>query len=274
MKTTAKEWDQIRAAFASSIMVDTAISSMAQNLDAPDWPIRAKDETPAKYIDLTLAEAVELLQLKGQAPERLDQLASILRETLAFDTPFGEMVAQSEQSATRENQLLKNLARLGIPESFPINLTALSDGTQAFCKLEKLTTLGEFAVFAQGMSQNVIVGGDFKKLLNALSHIDEAALTEVLPFRRGSKGLHLPEALAQAAGAPNSAARAAAAVSWFKDEFTAIEQDLSAGGTLARHFVVLGNPAAEGRAAALLQPHLPASAFKKPGFFSRLFGRK
>ena len=77
------------AAFASSIMVDTALNSLAQNLDGPEWPIKGKEETPAKYIDLTFDEVVELLQLKGQSPERFDQLISLLRETLAFDSPFG-----------------------------------------------------------------------------------------------------------------------------------------------------------------------------------------
>jgi hypothetical protein len=85
-----------------------------------------------------------------------------------------------------------------LPENFPISLTALNADTVEFCKLEKLKTLGEFAVFAQGMSQNVIIGGDFRKLLNALSNLDEATLTEILPFRKGSKGLHLVEALGQA----------------------------------------------------------------------------
>jgi hypothetical protein len=276
MKTTAKDWDEVRTAFSTSIMVDTALSSLAQNLDAPDWPIRDKGETPAKYIDLSFDDAVELLQLKGQKPERLDQLVGMLRETLAFDTPFGEMVAQAEASAGRENQLLKNLARLGVPENFPIALTALDAGTLEFCQLEKLSTLGEFAVFAQGMAQNVIVGGDFKKLLNALSHVDEASLAEVLPFRRGAKGLHLAEALAQAARRPDAAARAELAANWFQEERAAIEKDVAAGGQLARHFVVLGEAATENRAAQLLQPHLrlPARAGKKAGLFGWLFGKK
>ena len=89
------------------------------------------------------------------------------------------MVAQSEASALKDNQLLKNLAKLEIPENFPIGLTALSSDTIEFCKLEHLQTLGEFCIFAQGMSQNVIVGGDFRKLLNALSHIDEASLARM-----------------------------------------------------------------------------------------------
>lgn len=270
MKTTAKDWDQVRTAFASSIMVDTALSSLAQNLDGPDWPIKGKDETPAKYIDLSFDEALEILQLKGQTPERLDQLTDILRETLAFDSPFGDMVEQTAKAEERDNPLVKNMAKLGIPENFPITLTALESGTLEFCKLEKLSTLGEFAVFAQGMSQNVIVGGDFRKLLNALSHVDEAALAEVLPFRRGQKGLHLIEAVAKAAPAPDAPARVELATSWFRDELAALEKDLAAGGSLDRHFVVLGNPALEKRAADLLRPHLrlpQPEAPKKRGLF-------
>jgi hypothetical protein len=284
MKSTPKEWDEVRSAFATSIMVDTSINSLAQNLDGPEWPIKAKDESPAKYIDLTFDEAVELLQLKGQKPELLDQLIGILKETLAFDSPFGEMVEQAKEAAERDNPLLKNLAKLGISENFPITLTALEPGTLEFCKLEGRHTLGEFAVFAQSMAQNVIVGGDFKKLLNALSHVDEAALAEVLPFRRGQKGLHLIEALAHCSRSADGAARAEVAASWFRDDLNAIEQDLAAGGALERHFVVLGNPELERKAQALVRPLLrlpagaaaakPAEEKKKAGLFGWLFGRK
>jgi hypothetical protein len=276
MKSTAKDWDEVRGAFASSIMVDTALSSLAQNLDAPDWPIKGKDETPGKYIDLNFEEVSEALLLMGQKPDRIDQLISILKETLAFDSPFGEMVTQTEAASARDNPLLKNLAKLGIPENFPMALTALDAGTLEFCKLEKLATLAEFAVFAQGMSQTVIVGGDFRKLLNALSHIDEAALAEVLPFRRGAKGLHLVEAVAQAAKTKEAAARVELAGTWFRDELAALEQDLAGGGTWARHFSRLGDPVLEARAAELLRPHLrlpvgSATVKKKGGFFGRLF---
>lgn len=280
MKSTAKDWNEVRAAFATSIMVDTALTSLAQNLDAVDWPIKAKGETPATYIDLDFEEATELLQLKGQPPECIDQLISILKETLAFDNPFGEMVTQSEASAARENQLLKNLAKLGIPENFPVALTALEASTLEFCKLEKLSTLGEFAVFAQGMAQNVIVGGDFKKLLNALSHVDEAALAEVLPYRRGAKGLHLAEALALATRSADAAARTDLAITWFAEELAAIEKDVAAGGVLARHFVMLADAVVEKRAAELVRPHLrlptahsAGAAKKKSGLFGWLFGR-
>lgn len=282
MKSTAKDWNEVRTAFASSIMVDTSLSSLAQNLDGPDWPIKGKDETPAKYIDLTFDEVVELLQLKGQSPERIDQLVALLKETLAFDSPFGDMVEQTQAASERDNPLLKNLAKLGIAENFPISLTALEPGTLEFCKLEKLSTLAEFAVAAQGMSQNVIVGGDFKKLLNALSHVDEATLAEVLPYRRGQKGLHLVEAVAQAVRAPDAVARVELATTWFRDDLAAIEKELAAGGSLERRFVALGDPKLEQRAAELLRPHLrvagkpvPAAApeKKKSGFFG-WFSRK
>lgn len=279
--STVKDWDQVRAAFATSIMVDTSLSSLAQNLDGPPWPIAGKNETPAHYIDLGFEEVIELIQLKGQKPELVDQLIAILRETLAFDNPFGEMVEQTQAASARDNPLLKNLAKLEIPENFPLGLTALEQGTLEFCRLEKLQTLGEFAVFSQTMAQNVIVGGEFKKLLNALSHIDEGALTEVLPFRRGSKGLHLIESLGQAARAADGAARAELASLWFREELAAIEQDLAAGGKLERHFALLGDAALETRAAALLQPHLrlpvaaksTAATKKRSGLFGWLFGK-
>jgi len=276
-EAAAKEWDKIREAFAESIMIDTQLTSLAQNLDGADWPMKGKDETPAKYVELTFAEVQEMLVLKGQPAERFDQLVTILRETLAFDDPFGDMVEQTAESVAKDNTVLKNLTKLGIPGDFPVKLTALTPDTLEFCRLEKLTTLQEFAIFAQGMSQNVIVGGDFKKLLNALSYVDESALSEVLPFRMGAKGLHLVEALAQAAIAPDPYAHAEEAKIWFSDEFALLARDSSAPGALARHFVVLGNPALEQRAAALLKPRLRGSKLGqegKSGFFgalSRLF---
>lgn len=278
MKTvnaTAKEWDEVRSAFAASIMVDTSINSLAQNLDGPEWPIKSREDTPAKYIDLTYEEAVELLQLKGQSAELIDQLVMILRETLAFDTPYGDMVAQAEAASERENPILRNLAKLGIPENFPITLSALDKGTLEFCELEKLTTLAEFAVFSQGMSQNVIVGGDFRKLLNALSHIDEKSLSDVLPYRPGQKGLHLVEAIGQAARSADGPGRTELATTWFRDELAQIERDIRSGGSVERYFVALNNPALEKRAVDLLRPYLrlPEPPKKKSGWFS-WFSRK
>jgi hypothetical protein len=256
MNLTEADWDEVRRAFASSIMVNTSISSLAQNLDGPDWPIQDREETPALYIDLPLSEAHELLATKGLAPEHVDFLASILKDTLAFDNPFGEMVAQNEEAATRDNQLLKNLAKLGIPEDFPLALIPLDPDTRTFCEHENLASLGALALFAQGMSQNVIVGGDFRKLLNSLSHIDEQGVAEVLPFRPGTPGLHLVESLAQATRTADPAAHAARAVDWFKDDLEELKVNAAVHETFARQFSVLGNADLELRASELLRPYL------------------
>lgn len=258
-------------------MVDTQISSLAQNLDGPVWPVKAKDETPSRYIDLNYGEALELLALKGQPADRLDLLISIMKETLAFDSPFGDMVEQTEAAAARDNPLLKNMARIGVPENFPISLTALSPDTVEFCKLEKLKTLGEFAVFAQGMSQNVIIGGDFRKLLNALSNLDEATLTEILPFRKGSKGLHLVEALGQASRLQNPLPKAKEASVWFSDEFAQVKKDFTDGTGMARQLGVLGNLELEKKVSDIIRQLIkPGSTSEQPesaksGFFKRFF---
>ncbi|MDF3057405.1 MAG: hypothetical protein K0R17_1620 [Rariglobus sp.] len=208
---TPKDWDDVRMAFSSSILVDTSLTSLAQNLEGVDWPLSGRDETPAAYIDLSFDEMRERLALRGQPPRVADQLIDILKETLAFDNPFGDMVVQSEAAAAGENPLMKNLEKLKIPPAFPIALTSLAPETLLFCRLENITTLGEFALAAQRMAGSVIVGGDFRALLNALSNIDEATLARYLPFRQGATGVHYIEGLAQGVGAQPVAIQAALA---------------------------------------------------------------
>lgn len=291
---TAKQWDDARSAFGASIMVDTMLSSLAQNLDGPDWPIKGAGETPAAYIDLGFDEVKALLEMKGQPPERLDQLITILTETLAFDDPFGEMVTQTAAAAEKDNPILKNLARLGIPESFPIELSGLPTDTIEFCRMEKLDSLAEFAVFAQGMAQNVIVGGDFRALLNALSHVDEAAIAKFLPFRPGVKGLHLVEAVALAlrdfpetvwavcankpADAPPALLeRTARLVNYFAAEKAVLETQLAVDPDLRRLVRSLNEPKREAAVVGLLSKHLQlvptARPAKSGGWWSRLLGR-
>lgn len=272
MKNTEQDWDEVRKGFSSSIMVDTSLSSLAQNLDGPDWPL--SDETPANYIDLSFDEMRDWLAVKGLGPSNGDLLIDILRDTLAFDSPFGEMVEQNEVASQRDNQLLKNLAKLGIPQEFPIALLAVSPDTREFCQHEKIDTLARLAVFAQGMSQSVIVGGDFRKLLNSLSHIDEGTIAEFLPFRAGEGGLHLVEALAQATRSTNPGAHAALALKWFPVDFATIKADVRVPGAFARHFAVLGNAELEYEAGELLRPHMkvPTSHKARGGTSSGLFG--
>lgn len=289
-RLTAKDWDEVRMGFHTSIMVDTSLNSLAQNLDAPDWPLHGKEETPAKYIDLTFEELQLVPGLAGHL-ERIDQLITIFRDTLAFDEPFGEMVDQSTAIGDRENPLLKNLAKLEIPISFPIEFTMVSADTKEFCQLEKITTLGEFANFAQSMPPHVIVGGDFRTLLNALAHVNEETLAAILPFRPGSKGLHLPEALGQLVdqvplgerltlfkrfggrltaeeqaqvtrldkeelkrAEADLRERAKRVISVFKTELDELTASLKEGGSLERYVVVLEDPVKETLAMELLGP--------------------
>ncbi len=285
------DWNAVRSAFASSIMVDTALNSLAQNLDMPDWPLGQAD-TPSKYIDLTYAELTALPDLRGRH-DRVDQLITILKETLAFDEPFGEMVASGGADGEKDNPILRNLAKLEIPENFPMALVALTAETRDFCTREALLTLREFALFAQKMAQSVIVGGDFRALLNALSHIDEQTLAIYLPFRPGTRGVHLIEGIALAVRAypapaqagmarafgarlgAEDAARAAVAsplevegavkvlaehtaayVEYFQADLAALQQQVNDGVALGRLATVLHDPIAESIVTNLLKPYL------------------
>ena len=312
-KYTPADWEDIRKKFHRSLMAETALSSLAQNLEIKDWHARGADEKPSKYFDFTWEELLLMPEIAGRT-ERIEHLCTLLKETLAFDDPFGDMVAQVEDTAAKDNPVLKALTRLGIPENFPLSLANLSDGTRAVCAGESVLTIGEFATLSQKMSQRVIIGGDFRSLLNALSNGDEAGIGQFLPFRPGAMGLHLPEALGLAAGilprpdqlalgkamgahlatgdvagvnALTGEARSqleaivrpgmAAVLDWFKDERAALLKRLAEGGSLAHYLAVINDPAREAIAARLVEVIVPVAAPKskeKPrGFFARLFGR-
>lgn len=286
-KFTSADWDEIRKKFRNSIMADTSLVSLAQNLDTKDWPHKAEDEKPSKYIDFTYDELLMMPEIAGKE-DRVDHLAGILKETLAFDDPFGDMVAQVEESATKENPILKTLARLHIPEAYPLALANFSEGTRIVCASEGVKTIGEFANLGQQMSTKVVLGGDFRNALNALTHGDEEGIGVFLPYRKGATGLHLAEAiglipaglprpdqlgLAKAFGAKLSPADAAAArtltkeqvekhesmmrvtlgtaLEWFKDGKEALLKHVSEGGTYERYFVVINDPAREAIAVRL-----------------------
>lgn len=279
-KFTAADWDKVRKSFRTSIMVETSLGSLAQNLDTKDWPLKGADENPSKYIDFAWEELPLLPEFAGQ-PDRIDHLISILQETLAFDAPFGEMV-EAADAAAAESPILKTLGKLGIPENFPLSLADLSPDVRSFCKSQGLTTVGEFASFSQNVAQKIVIGGDFRDLLNALIHGDEDGIGKHLPYRRGTLGLHLAEAiglvlsnlsrpgllaLAQRHGSKLNNADAATAktvsrdeltkieasvrsqmeaqFAWFKEEKMVLDKLVQEGGSLERYFLVLGDPLRE-----------------------------
>lgn len=297
-KFNAAEWDEVRKRFRNSIMADTSLGSLAESLDTTPWPVSGDEEKPSKYIDFSYDELLMLPEIAGKT-DRVDHLIGILKETLAFDDPFGDMVAQVEESSAKENPVLKTLARFEIPEGYPLTLVNISEGTRAVCASEGVKTIGEFANLAQQMSTRVVIGGDFRALLNALSHGDEEGIGQFLPFRKGSLGLHLPEALGMAAASAgltrgeqlalaktygarlpaNEAAAVAslaadqqarlegrvkiavdATVGWFRDQKEKLVAQIAAGTSLDRTLVVINDPVREAVAAHFLRLSIPATA--------------
>jgi hypothetical protein len=236
-------------------MVDTALTSLAQNLDGLEWPFSGKGETASAYLDFTYAELKAEFEDRGQ-PGGADLLVQILRETMSFDQPFGEMVKQTEAASQRENPMLKTLSRLGVPENFPLSLVEVDDSTRELCQLENVQTIGQFALFAQSVSQNVIVGGTFRELLNALAHVDEKVLAQYLPLRYGSTGVHFLEALIQATHAAVPAARVQQILSWFSADAAQWTQQSAADPTFVqRQLATIVDPSVRQRVLDLVAPH-------------------
>lgn len=192
-KYSPQDWDETRKSFMNSMMVDTPLSSLAENVDQT-WPLEEWDEMPSKYIEYNYEELKKLPAFQDN-PERIDLLIEILKETAAFDDPFGEMAVQVEAATKEDDTPVKTLKRLNIPEDFPISLTRLSEATKMLCAKEDIKTVGRFGVFFQNLAQNIVVGGDFKSFLNALVNCDEETLATIIPCRKGGEGIHLPEAL-------------------------------------------------------------------------------
>lgn len=288
-KITPADWDDIRKKFAASIMADTSLVSLSQNLEGTEWPHSGDDEKPSKYINFSWDELMMMPEIAGKEDRAL-LLAGILKETLAFDDPFGDMAAQVEQAAANENPILKNISRFHIPNDYPMALINVSEGTRAVCSSEGVKTLGDFANLGQQMSTRVVLGGDFRTLLNVLSHGDEDGMGQFIPYRKGHTGLHLPEALGLAAAAlprtdivslaksygaklspadaasakqlaPDQVAKAEAKVregvqatlGYFKQGKEDLLKFVKEGGSVERFLVAINDPAREAVAARALQ---------------------
>jgi hypothetical protein len=299
-KFTSTEWDEIRKKFRHSIMADTSLISLAQNLDTKEWPHKGEDEKPSKYIEFSYEELLMLPEIAGNA-DKADHLIGILKETLAFDDPFGDMVAEVEKTSAKDNPILKTLGRLGIPDAYPMTLANFSEGTRVVCASEGVKTIGEFANLGQQMATRVVLGGDFRNALNALTHGDEEGIGQFLPFRKGATGLHLAEAIGLiSAGLPradqlglakvygaklntadNAAAKALtkeqvaklegelrlklnAAFDWFKDQKAALVKLIEEGGSYERYFSVINDAAREAIAVRLASTSLQVSAKAAP----------
>jgi len=307
-KYSEAEWDHLRKRFFSSMLNDTEIAKLGQNVGI-SWPFKGSDETPAKYIDFTMEELNEVPGLVGKQ-KRVHTLMDILRETLAFDDPFGDMVDTVESESEVDDTFERILAKLNIPANYPAAFVHFSDDTISLMESEDLQTLIEVIHFGQRLAQNVVVGGDLKTFLNGLAHKDEVGIARHVPYRRGEKSLHLAEAiglivadlpeaaqldllkrsgvdltaeeaekLAKAGNLTMEGALKKAVddaekrCQWFKAEASDLENVFSTGGSPERFFISMNHPRLERVAVALARLKFGQLDEEKHGFFGKFFKR-
>jgi hypothetical protein len=279
---TERDWVQLRAHFMGSILVDVHLHKLAQNIGA-SWPIKDKNETPARYLEYSFEELADAPGLKGQ-PARLQLLLDTLKETASFDSPFQEMVQTSQAPEKSNENSAQLLRRVGVPTDYPVEFIGLSCETRSLCEAEGAKTVGEAVVLLQGMAQSVIVGGEVRQFLNSLAHGDLHALAKFLPVRAGTRGVYLAEAiglLIQAvpesarracleptpAAGPTPASTLAEAtiqelrerlpriLQWFPEETRSLSEVATNGESLERFFATVGMPDVEKVAAKLARLH-------------------
>lgn len=288
-RISAADWDKLRQDFQRSMLVETALRSLAENIDGGHWPSDDPYETPACFVDLNRNEALARLASQGMNAAKLDLLADILRGTLAFDTSFGDMLEIARKAETEHSILHRNLDRLGIPREFPARLCSFSPGTHQFCSREGVSTVQEFASFKQNAADDVVIADEFRDLLNALVHVDEQAIARFLPYRPKTSGVYFVEAiglivrslpaegrarLAQhpASLAPERHARLLDYADYFAEQTNRIRTAHAAGTPLDRLVAPIDDLSLEPAVAALLglvlhppkpQPAAPAPATRQ-----------
>lgn len=190
---TAEEWENLCYQLTESFMAETSLAKLARNIGMK-WPIRGGDECPRKYITYSLEELADMPEFFGKG-NRLELLYTILREAQGFDDPFRQMVSHLDAVAKSENEALRSLRELEIPADFPVALAGFAPEVQTLCMAEEMATIAQLIDFSQRCAKSVVLGGDFRAFLNALSHLDVGNLRRYLPVREGAKGIHLAESI-------------------------------------------------------------------------------
>lgn len=307
-KYSAEEWDFLRKRFYNSILNETEVAKLGQNVGV-SWPFKGKDETPAKYMDFSFDELQQVPGLIGKK-SRVKILMDILRETLAFDDPFGDMVATVESESQEDDTFKRILEKLKIPGTYPAAFLHFSKDTLGLLKNEEVTTLLECVHFGQNLARSVVIGGDLKTFLNSLAHKDERIMSTHMPYRRGERGLHLAEAIGlvcEDLDAPtklyllksggialseeeqnllskssklnieatikNALEQIVKRAEWFSAEASDLEQAFTTGGSPERFFIAINEPRRERIAVELSRLQFTPEDEKKSGFLGRIFGR-
>jgi hypothetical protein len=307
-KYSAEEWNHIRKRFFNSILNDIEIAKLGQNVGV-SWPFKGKGENAAKYIEYDFEELHSVPGLIGKK-RRIKILMDILRETLAFDDPFSDMVDTVEAESEEDDTFERILIKLEIPPNYPSDFVHFTKETRELLKNEDVNTLIELIHFGQKIAGNVVVGGDLKTFLNGLANKDEVGIAKHLPYRRAVRGLHLAEAIGLIAGelpeaaqlyllaesevalsseeeavlsqasdlnieaAVKAAIEQVAKVSeWFIAEAADLKRVFNTGGSPERYFIMINDVRRERMALQLTKRHLGIHDSKKSGFLGKLFRR-
>ena len=190
---TAEEWDALRSYYHDTVMATTSLGSLAKNI-GKNWPIRGSKETPARYLNFTLEQLEDLPEFFGKG-NRLPLLYQILLETKQLEDPFEEMVSQFDHFPEDEEDARSPLEQVGVPLEFPVELMPFSKRTLSICKEGGHETLNGLITFLMQSKTAVIMNEEFRKFLSCLKNDDVFGLTEFLPLREGTHGIHLAEAI-------------------------------------------------------------------------------
>lgn len=306
-KYSAEEWEHFRIRFFNSMLIDTQVAALGQNVGM-SWPFKGSDETPAKYIEFDFEELQSVPGLIGKKA-RIKKLMDILRETLAFDDPFSDMVETVEAESAKDDAFERILAKLEIPTSYPAGLIHFSAETEDLFKAEGIETLIETIQFAQNLARNAVIAGDLKTFLNGLAHTDAASIVKYLPYRRNQGGLHLAEAVGLIArdleGAVQLELLSQAGVAltedeeelrkgvnqmafdtalkaamvrfnglcvWFSEEAIELELICSTGGSVERYFMPMNEPRRERVAVTLALAKFGNIETERRSLFGKISG--
>lgn len=307
-KYSAEEWDHIRKRFHNSILNETEIAKLGQNVGV-SWPFKGAGETPAKYMEMTLEELGETPGLIGKK-SRIRNLMDILRETLAFDDPFSDMAEKVEADSEEDDTFEKILTKLEIEHNYPAGLVHFNADTVELLGGANVETLIDVIRFGQELPKDSEKGDELKRFLNSLAHKGEKDIMMHLPYRRGVRGLHLPEAigligkdlskearlyLSSKSGAVMSEDETAAlanideasaeaevqravdqvaqACEWFEKEAAEMQEIHESGMGLERFFIIVNDSEKEPLALGLAKLHIGDDGGKKSGLLGKLFGR-
>jgi len=310
-KYSAEEWVHLSARFKESMLKTAEIAELGRSVGV-SWPFKGSDETPEKYINYSFEDLQRVPGLIGKK-KRVNDLMDILREILAFDDPFSNMVDSVEQKNSQDQVYHDILKRLQISENFPASLIYFSSETKELLRSKGIKTLIEVINFGKRIPASQQNGSDLHAFINSIALDNEATLSQHLPFRVGQTGLHLPEAiglfvkgldaeiqsalLQQAELSPVGVESGTTETTpgelsesslqlismhfnelctWFEEQTVELKELSVSRESIERFFLPINNPETERVAMALALIHFDPSTQKKGGLFgklSKLFGR-